>query len=272
MPETVSLILYAGRLCEQKRPQLLAEVMLELVRQKLEFLCLVAGDGELRGFLETFIQQHRLGGHVRLLGAVSNKRMRELMAAADIFFLPSKGEGLSLMLFEAMSMQVALVAADVGGQRELVTPECGFLIPHGEDELQEYVSVITQLILWPELRVSMGQAGRRRIVEQFTIERMAERMIELLNRAQELSRLSPRPAVGQGLGLECATLAVEYTRVEKIAIEIWGQGQELNAIKSSLTWRVGQRVARSLPGRLIYRVVRTVMGKLQDAGKKYPGA
>ena len=191
------------------------------------------------------------------------------MAAAEIFFLPSKGEGLSLMLFEAMSMQVALVAADVGGQRELVTPECGFLIPQGENELQEYVSVLTQLILWPELCVSMGQAGRRRIVERFTIERMAERMIELLNRAQELSQVSARPAVGQGLGLECATLAVEYTRVEKIAIECWGQGQELNAIKSSLTWRVGQRVARSLLGRLIYRVVRTVMGKPQTIGVKY---
>ena len=263
--ETVPLILYAGRLCEQKRPQLFAEVMRELAQQKVELLCLVAGDGELREFLEMLIRRHRLGRRVHLLGVVSNERMRELMAAADIFFLPSKWEGIALTLFEAMSMQVVPVAADVGGQRELVTPECGFLIPQGENEVQQYVSVLKQLIESPELRATLGQAGRRRIVAHFTIDRMAERMVELLNRAQELSRVSPRPAVGQGLGLECATLAVEYTRVEKIADEFWGLGQELNAIKSSLPWRVGRRVAHSLLGRLIYRVVRIAMGKLRDA-------
>jgi len=218
--ETVPLILYAGRLCDQKRPQLFAEVMLELARQK-EFLCLVAGDGEARRFLEIFIRRHRLGQHVRLLGAVSNERMRELMAAADIFFLPSQWEGIALTLFEAMAMGVVPVAADVGGQRELVRPECGFLIPQGENEVQEYVSALKQLLESPELRVSMGQAGRRRIVEHFPIDRMAERMVELLNRAQELSRASPRPAVGKGLGLECATLAIEYTRLEQFADRHW---------------------------------------------------
>lgn len=219
--ETVPLILYAGRLCDQKRPQLFAEVMLELARQRLEFLCLVAGEGEARGFLEIFIRRHRLGRRIHLLGAVSNERMRELMAAADVFFLPSQWEGLALTLFEAMAMQVVPVSAEVGGQRELVTPECGFLIPQGENEVQGYVSVLKQLLESPELRASMGQAGRRRIVEHFTIDCMAERMVELLNRAQELSRASPRPAVGTGLGLECATLAIEYTRLEQFADRHW---------------------------------------------------
>jgi glycosyltransferase involved in cell wall biosynthesis len=50
------------------------------------------------------------------------------MAATDIFFLPSQWEGIALTLFEAMAMQLVPVAADVGGQRELVTPDCGFLI------------------------------------------------------------------------------------------------------------------------------------------------
>ena len=46
------------------------------------------------------------------------------------------------------------------------------------------------------------------IEEHFTIDRMAERMIELLNRTQELSRVSSRPIVGKGLGLGCVTLAI----------------------------------------------------------------
>jgi hypothetical protein len=80
---------------------------------------------------------------------------------------------------------------------------------------------LKQLLESPELRVSMGQAGRRRIVEHFPIDRMAERMVELLHRAQELSRVSPRPAVGKGLGLEYATLAIEYTRLEQFADRHW---------------------------------------------------
>ena len=221
VPEGVPLILYAGRLCEQKRPRLFAEVMRELARQKLEFVCLVAGDGEAREFLEILIRRHRLGRRVRLLGAVGNERMRELLAAADVFFLPSQWEGIALTLFEAMAMQVVPVAADVGGQRELVTPECGFLIPQRENELQEYVSALKQLLGSPELCASMGRAGRQRIVEHFTMDRMAGRMVELLSRARELSRVSPRPAVGQGLGLECATLAIEYTRLEQFADRHW---------------------------------------------------
>lgn len=269
VPEATSLILYAGRLCEQKRPQVLAQTMRELARQNLEFLCLVAGDGELRGFLEVFIRQHGLERRIRLLGAVSNQRIRELLAAADIFFLPSQWEGLSLALFEAMSMQVVPVSADVGGQRELVTPECGFLISQGENEVQEYVSALKQLIESPELRVSMGQAGRQRIVEHFTVDQMAGRMDGLLNRAQELARVSPRPAVGKGLGLECAILAIEYTRLEKLADELWamrGAVDELNAIKNSLTWRIGQRIACSLPGRLLYRLTQT--GNRLRAGER----
>jgi hypothetical protein len=147
--------------------------------------------------------------------------MRELLAAADVFFLPSQWEGIALTLFEAMAMQVVPVAADVGGQRELVRPECGFLIPQGENELQEYVSALKQLLESPELRALMGQAGRQRIVEHFSMERMAGRMVELLNCARELARTSPRPAVGRGLGLECAALAIEYTRLEQFADRHW---------------------------------------------------
>jgi hypothetical protein len=127
----------------------------------------------------------------------------------------------------------------------------------------EYVSVLKQLIESPELCAVMGQAGRRRIVEHFTIDRMAGQMVELLNRAQELSRVSPRLGVGQGLGLECAALTIEYMRVEKMDDKLWELNEELEAIKSSLTWRIGQRVARSFPGRLIYRLMQTGMGKLQ---------
>ena len=221
LSEDLPLILFAGRLCHQKRPRLLADVMRVLVGQGLEFRCLVAGGGEMLGFLKMYVRWHGLGRRVSLLGPVSLERMRELMAAADIFFLPSGWEGIAMTLFEAMASRTVPVAADVGGQGELVTSECGFLIPRGQGELKDYVSALRRLMVSPELRQAMGRAGRRRIEEHFTIDRMAERMVELLGRAQESARISPRPVVGRGLGLECATLAVEYNCLESFAGRWW---------------------------------------------------
>jgi glycosyltransferase involved in cell wall biosynthesis len=264
VPEAVPLILYAGRLCDQKRPRLFAEVLLELARQNSEFLCLVAGDGELRGYLEAFVRQNKLEGQIHLLGAVPNERIQEMLAASDIFFLPSQWEGLALTLFEAMAMQVVPVAADVGGQRELVTPECGFLIPKSENELGEYVSALKSLIESPELRASMGWAGRQRIMEHFRIDQMASRMSQVLNRSEELSKMSPRPGVGKGLGLECATLAIEYTRLEQFAGRMRANRYLPDgSVESLKRWReVARRLywrLAGLPGaRRVYRIVSAV--------------
>jgi len=156
------------------------------------------------------------------------------------------------------------VAADVGGQRELVTPECGFLIPQGENELEEYVSALKSLIESPELRASMGRAGRQRIREHFRIDQMGSRISELLNRAEELAEMCPRPGVGEGLGLEYATLAIEYTRLEQGANRMWaGRSLPVGSVESLKRWReVARRLywrISALPGaRRIYRMVSAV--------------
>jgi len=62
---------------------------------------------------------------------------------------------------------------------------------------------------------------------------MGDRMVELVGRAQELSRSDPRPPVGRALGLECATLAIEHTRQEHWIAQLeeakaWLEGQRAN--------------------------------------------
>jgi hypothetical protein len=125
-----------------------------------------------------------------------------------------------------MAMETVPVAADVGGQRELVTPACGYLIPHGKDEIVQYVAALSELIGSPKKRRGMGQAGRRRICEHFTLDKMGNRMVEVLKRAQKLSRSHPRPPVRRGLGLEYATLAVEYKRIEELSHQLWRNRQQ----------------------------------------------
>ncbi len=215
IPADVPMMLYAGRICPQKRPQLLAEVLRRLAHEERQaFVCVVAGEGPDLPALRRLVTEHELESRTRFVGTVTPERMQELQAAADIFFLPSLFEGLSLTLYEAMAMETVPVAADVGGQRELVTPECGVLIPIGEREVDRYVEVLRELLQSPARRREMAAAGRARVVARFSIEAMGERMVELLDRAIGSARTSPRPAVGQGLGLECATLAIEYERLE----------------------------------------------------------
>jgi glycosyltransferase involved in cell wall biosynthesis len=217
-------ILYAARLAPQKRPRLMAEVLARLAARGLRFTCLVAGDGPERAWLEAFAR--RRAPSLRLLGAVSGARIRELMAAADIFFLPSQQEGISLALYEAMAMGLAPVCADVGGQRELLTPACGVLVPPGPDEARGYVEALATLVTDPAGRRAMGLAGRRRVAEGFRLDQMGERMAELVECAHELARAAPRPTPTAAEAEASAALAVERVRQDRLARRLWGKDQE----------------------------------------------
>ncbi len=243
------LILYAGRITAQKRPHVFAEIIRRLVsEEKLNFICLVAGDGPDLPSLKEFVNGHDLQNHVRFLGEVSPDRMKELQAAADIFLLPSAYEGISLAIYEAMAMQTVPVGADVGGQRELVTPECGYLIPHGAQEIEEYVTALKQLIQFPQQRQSMAIAGRQRIINHFSLDKMVNRMVELFIQAFELSKKSPCPPVGHGLGIECATLAVEYTRLE----QSW---KPLELTQDMLNRLSGEEISQRIPIKKIIKAI-----------------
>lgn len=209
------VILYAARLTARKQPHVFAEVIRRLAEDEgRSFGCVVAGDGDELPALRRFVVEHRLDARVRLLGWVSPERMRDLQAAADIFFLPSRHEGLSMALFEAMAMETVPVSAAVGGQDELVTPACGILVEVGDTEIDRYVEALRGLIDSRPLRAAMGAAARRRVVESFGLEAMGERMCDALTRAEQLCATDPRPRVSRGLGVESATLAVERARLE----------------------------------------------------------
>jgi len=245
IPLEQPLILYAGRIVPQKRPQIFAEIIRRLaIEEKLDFYCLVAGDGIDLPFLRKFVNHHHLQNHVHFLGEVLPGRMKELQAIANIFLLPSAYEGISLAIYEAMAMETVTVGAVVGGQRELVTPECGYLISHNPQEIEEYTDALKQLILSPQLRQEMATAGRERIIKHFSLDKMVQRMIELFDQAQTLARRSPRPSVGRGLGLACATQVIEYHRLEHEHNQAWSAIQRLSAEKDIL-WADLQRFAKN---------------------------
>jgi glycosyltransferase involved in cell wall biosynthesis len=262
LDENLPVILYAGRICPQKQPQLFAATILRLHELGLTFTVLVAGDGPDLEWLRSFVGKYKLRHRIWLLGPVSSERMQQLFAAADIFFLPSEHEGISLSIYEAMASELAVVSADVGGQRELVTPDCGVLVERSDEpaETSQYAKVLADLLLDPRRRAEMGEAGRRRVSAHFRLESMGERMLNILDHAVRLSgtRLSPIPSLA--VGRACASQTVEYFRMVQFTEQLWSERNGSRPIWNMLNraeWRV-----------TTYSLLRLLYGPLYRRGVK----
>lgn len=176
------VLFYAARLEEQKQPFLMLEAVKRLSECGKDFRLWVAGDGSLRPAIEQNIKQANLEKKVVLLGNVPTEKMPFYMAGADILFLPSQNEGISQAIYEAMACGLVVVGAKVGGQAELVTPDCGFLVEVREEQTQieEYQRILGSLLENSEQREIMGQRARQRIQNQFTLDVMGNCMLAVL--------------------------------------------------------------------------------------------
>lgn len=213
VPQETPVLVYAGRICAQKRPAMLAEILRQLAALGVAFSCLVVGDGELLPALRRQVRRYGLKQRVQFFGTVNHAKWLEILEAADIFLLPSEYEGISVALYEAMAREVVPVVSAVGGQPEVVTPDCGVLVPPGKGEAGIYVSVLSELINDPARRAAMARAGRSRIQANFSLDQGLDRLIAGMDRAQALAGSEPRQPVSAGFARELATFAVEYARL-----------------------------------------------------------
>ena len=216
------ILLFVGRLCEQKQPKVLAETALQLREREVDFTLVVVGDGPDIDWIKTFVRKNSLDQNVRILGAMPNDTIRDIMQAADLFFLPSKWEGIALCLFEAMACGLPVVSARVGGQAELVTPDCGILIVPADKKnlFVQYADSIEKLLNDKESLVTMGRQARSRVVDFFDLAKMTHQMLEVCTEVQAETTNNSR-RIGLGLGLACATQAVEYRRISAVADSLW---------------------------------------------------
>lgn len=270
-----TVILFAGRICPQKQPRVLAETFRSLVARGVAFRAIIAGDGEYREWLESFFAEKGFADRILFLGSVEIDRMCDIMSASDIFFLPSLWEGIALSLFEAMAMELAVVGSDVGGQKELVAPGCGILIQPGDEksEVEQYSDALEQVLRDSAIRNGLGSRARKRIAEKFQIYQMLDSLeASFLSAIEELPE-EPLP-VASGSGKAWAELAVEYTRISSVADNLWrspapGENrptqsrevgrellrevrarEELYRLESSRSWRA----ARRLRSRSVFRL------------------
>ncbi|MFT3759471.1 TIGR03088 family PEP-CTERM/XrtA system glycosyltransferase [Thauera sp.] len=139
----------------------------------------IAGEGPLRPVLEDEIRQQGLTDVVWMAG--ERKDVPEVMRSLDIFALPSKAEGISNTILEAMASGLPVVATDVGGNGELVEEgHTGLLVP-----AENPITMAEALMCYASnaaLRNSHGLAGRHRVEQGFSLDGMVARYTELYER------------------------------------------------------------------------------------------
>ncbi len=124
-----------------------------------------------------YFERSALGDRLRLLGYRDD--VGALMAAADIFTLPSHFEGLPMSVIEAMLSGLPTVCTDIPGTREQVLPgETGFLVP--VNHAQDLAAALARLVADAALRARMGEAGRQRALALYDEGRVVARTLDLL--------------------------------------------------------------------------------------------
>ena len=154
-PEKI-IIGTVGRLTAIKGQDVLIRAASELIRRGRDLFLILLGEGELRQKLEQMTIDLGIAENVRFLGWRTD--VAGVMAAFDIFCLPSLSEGMGKVLVEAMAMGKPIVASDVGGIKDIVLHgENGVLVPVGD--VAAWVEAIGRLCGDPEGRCRMGDAG-----------------------------------------------------------------------------------------------------------------
>jgi glycosyltransferase involved in cell wall biosynthesis len=140
-----------------------------------KFKCLIVGQGSVHKVLQGEIAVIRSLDRIKLLGRVDDPR--ELLWASDIFAMPSLKEGLGVAALEAMASNLPIIASDVGGLHEVVEAGTGIIVPPANSA--KIASAIQRLAESDGLRTQMGAAARARIVENYSMEKMAARTLAL---------------------------------------------------------------------------------------------
>ena len=121
--------------------------------------------------LQALIQELSLTNNFRFTGGINN--LQKHLECADIFVLPSRSEGFSNSIIEAMAASLPVVATDVGGNREAVQDgETGYIVP--PESVDALATAIVRLHANPSSAKQMGAAGRKRVEEEFSVDRMMQ--------------------------------------------------------------------------------------------------
>ena len=158
------IVIYVGRFTSVKSLPTVLEALAHSLGSCPDLHLVLVGDGPERELLEEQVCDLGLKSHVTFTG--SQKNVKHFLNAADIFVLPSKSEGISNALLEAMSVGLACISTSVGGGNEVLDKgRCGLLI--SPDDVPAWTQALIELSKNPDLRKQLGEAAQHQIYSQY---------------------------------------------------------------------------------------------------------
>jgi glycosyltransferase involved in cell wall biosynthesis len=171
-------VLYLGRLHEQKGVDLLIEAFgrLALARPDLDVRLRLVGDGPLRKELALAASRTVARDRIEFTGLTDD--VASALEDADVFVLPSRAEGISNALLEAMAHGLPVLVSDVPGNRSVVEHERnGLIFPSGD--AAALARALRALLDAETLRERLGRGARVDVEDRFSLRAVAERYVEL---------------------------------------------------------------------------------------------
>lgn len=171
------LIVTASRLIKRKSPDLLISAFAKVLKVIPDAKLVIAGSGREEDNLSHQARDLNIANSVSLIGELTKERVAQLMAAANVFVLPSKVESFGLSLLEASAAAVPVVCSNAGGVPEVFQNDFNALLyPPGDDDAM--AKAIVQLIQDRELAKKIS-ANAVETAKKFTWEMTAERILRV---------------------------------------------------------------------------------------------
>jgi len=172
-PRNKKVLFSLGDLIERKGFHYLADAIAEIVKARMDVLCIIGGSGPMRKKLKKRINKLNLQEYVKLVGFIPDKDLTYWMNAADVFVLPSLSEGNPTVMFEALGVGLPFVGTKVGGVPEIITSEdYGLLVePANPEDLAEKILIA--------LEKEWDRGKIKKYAEQFTWENIAKRTVKV---------------------------------------------------------------------------------------------
>lgn len=171
-----------GRLVDGKGFDILLKAVAIVKARGITFQLEIAGEGSERAVLERLICTLELQAEVRLLGALSEEECLARMQDADLFVLATRTEALGVAFLEAMAVEVATIGTAVGGVIEIIQDGVNGLLV-APDQVELLAVAIERLLTDDALRIKLGKAGRKTVLEQFDSRQGAVALQNLLQQS-----------------------------------------------------------------------------------------
>lgn len=178
------LVSAVGNLIERKGHAILIKAFADVLRRRPEspWRLVIAGEGVERAKLESLIAELGLQTKVTLLGHRSD--ITDILAASDVFVMPSLWEGLPLAVLEAMFANNAVIASKASGIPEAIpTSDTGILVEPGN--VEELAAALGSVLDDSSLRLRLGNGAADRAQTHFRVEAMTDKYEGLYARRSE---------------------------------------------------------------------------------------